>query len=147
MKRLVFLMILTALVAMGPPGRVPMVQAQITCIGHERQIGRGVVGTIGDDFIDCNGSSADLIIMGLGGDDFIIGGDGNDMIMAGAGDDWVFARDGDNIVRGGEGNDALFSGEGADWVRGGPGNDVLFGGAGEAKQTALTGTQMRRKAE
>jgi len=131
MKKMSMVVILAAAVALGFSGEGSVALAQSSCTGHARQMGTAVIGTPGDDFIDCSGSSLNMVIFGLGGDDFLIGGRGNDIINAGEGDDWVFSRGGNDILIGGPGNDALFAGFGADWVRGGDGNDVLFGGAGD----------------
>lgn len=131
MKKMAILVILAAAIALGFPGEGSVALAQSSCTGQLRQLGPAVIGTPGDDFIDCSGSTVGMVIIGLGGNDFIVGGSGNDMINAGEGDDWVFSRGGNDILIGGTGNDALFAGPGDDWVRGGDGNDVLFGGAGD----------------
>ncbi|MEM1428157.1 MAG: calcium-binding protein [Pseudomonadota bacterium] len=57
-----------------------------------------------------------------GGDDTLMGGNGNDVLDGGAGDD---------LVTGGNGRDILDGGRGADVLRGGNGDDVLIGSAGD----------------
>ena len=67
------------------------------------------------------GDGNDWILGGVG-DDIIVGGDGNDFIRGGAGDD---------VISGGEGNDYLFGRSGDDILIGGNGSDLLFGNAGD----------------
>ena len=50
------------------------------CIGNGQVTGRIVTGTPFGDFIDCSVSIGDLVIFGLGGDDWIVGGRGADII-------------------------------------------------------------------
>ena len=69
-------------------------------------------------------------LLGGDGDDLLAGQAGNDKIQAGAGDDVVLAGDGKDNVRGDAGNDELNGGPGDDIVRGGDGNDKLLGSLG-----------------
>jgi len=131
MKKMALVAILAAVTALVSPGEADVAYAQILCTGHARQVGRGVVGTMGPDVIDCSESRVGVTIVGLAGDDFLIGGHGNDIIMAGEGNDWIFSRAGDDILIGDEGKDGLFAGPGKDLLRGDDGNDTLFGGAGD----------------
>ena len=131
MKKMALVGILAAVTALVSPGEADVAYAQILCTGHARQVGRGVVGTMGPDVIDCSESRVGVTIVGLAGDDFLIGGHGNDIIMAGEGNDWIFSRAGDDILIGDEGKDGLFAGPGKDLLRGDDGNDTLFGGAGD----------------
>ena len=105
------------------------VQAQVTCIGHARSLGLSFFGTPGDDLIDCRGTTANVVIAGLGGKDILIGGLGNDMIMGGDGDDVIIGRDGREFLRGGGERDLIFGSAGQDVLEGGPGNDTLAGGS------------------
>jgi Ca2+-binding RTX toxin-like protein len=123
--------ILAAVAALASPGQENLAHAAIVCTGHARQFGNGVVGTLGNDLIDCSASTVGVNIIGLDGDDFLIGGRGKDYIDAGAGDDWIFSREGDDILIGGDGKDGLFAGPGNDWLRGGDQNDTLFGDNGD----------------
>mgnify|MGYP001028062091 FL=1 len=92
MKKMALVAILAAATALVSHGEADVAYAQILCTGHARQVGRGVVGTMGPDVIDCSESRVGVTIVGLAGDDFLIGGHGNDIIMAGEGNDWVFSR-------------------------------------------------------
>ena len=105
--------------------------SQSACAGNGVQTGRVVVGTPGPDFIDCKGSTIDLIIIGLDGNDWLAGGSGNDFISAGPGNDIIISRGGKDVIRGGPGNDFLASGPGNDLLRGGLGDDLMFGGSGD----------------
>jgi hypothetical protein len=69
-------------------------------------------------------------IYGLGGDETIVGGRGNDQLGARNGDNRLFGGPGNDMLFGGSGNDVLNGGPGNDWLEGGPGNDVLNGGPG-----------------
>ena len=73
MKKIVFVAILAAVMAVGSPGETDVAHAQVLCTGHARQVGRGVVGTLGPDLIDCSASTVGVTIIGLAGDDFLIG--------------------------------------------------------------------------
>lgn len=84
----------------------------------------------------------------LSASDWMVGGDGNDLLYATggrdtlfgvAGDDTLFGGDQPDRLAGGLGNDHLYGGAGADFIdgnehndliKGGSGNDVLFGGQG-----------------
>lgn len=65
------------------------------------------------------------------GNDYVIGGSGDDLIRAGAGSDWVFGGNGNNVLLGGAGHDLLFGGWGRDILIGGTGHDWAFGGSGQ----------------
>lgn len=79
----------------------------------------------GDDIVDATfmtGQSVPiLILLGEGGDDYLMGGTANDEINGGPGSD---------IVNGGEGDDNVSGGPGNDLVRGDRGKDTLGGGGG-----------------
>ena len=55
------------------------------------------------------------------GDDWLFGGEGNDVLFGLGGNDHLY---------GGSGNDILFGGSGDDYLDGGEGRDILFGGSG-----------------
>lgn len=70
-------------------------------------------------------------IVGGGGGDHVLAGEGNDRVEGGGGDDALFGEEGDDTLAGGTGGDWLFGGEGDDALSGGAGDDRLFGGEGE----------------
>jgi len=81
-------------------------------------------------------------IQGGGGDDYIVGTNGDDTINLKGGDDQGFGLDGNDIIKGGGGFDHLVGGNGIDQIHGGEGpdtisgedgNDVLDGGDGDDK--------------
>lgn len=76
-----------------------------------------LLGNAGDDILrgDRNSRSPGGSI---GGDDILLGGEGNDRLGGKGGNDWLV---------GGFGDDALWGDAGHDVVYGGPGNDVLTG--------------------
>jgi len=104
--------------------------AQVTCTGHDRSLGLSFFGTPGDDLIDCRGTTANVVIAGLGGKDILIGGMGNDVIMGGEGEDIIFGRGGRDFLKGGSDRDLIFGSAGQDVLEGGPGNDLMAGGSG-----------------
>ena len=115
-------------------------QVVTLCIGNGQVTGRIVTGTPFGDFIDCSVSIGDLVIFGLGGDDWIVGGRGADVIDGGPGNDILIGRDSKDFIRGGPGKDFLAGGrgddllrgeDGADQLLGGDDNDLLFGRAGD----------------
>ena len=103
--------------------------AQVTCEGFGfRQMGFAVYGSPGGDLIDCAGSTADLVIFGMDGNDVIVSGTGRDILLGGKGIDFLFSREGNDFLSGGEDTDFLFSSLGDDYLAGGSANDLLVGG-------------------
>lgn len=94
----------------------------------------------GDDTIWVDeGMTVNVVVESGDGDDFIMGGGGNDRIDAGTGDDTVYGRggrddlfgnSGDDHLGGGDGNDVVYGGDGDDFMTGTAGDDYLEGGAG-----------------
>ncbi|MDB5418193.1 MAG: alkaline metalloproteinase, partial [Phenylobacterium sp.] len=71
--------------------------------------------------------------------DWLVGGQGNDLITSHHSDDILYGNlgndtlqggDGNEIIRGGQGDDVLNGGAGNDWLSGDRGNDTITGGAG-----------------
>jgi Ca2+-binding RTX toxin-like protein len=94
-------------------------------------------GTAGNDYLV--GGAGNDVMRGLAGDDFIVGGDGNDSISGDAGNDMVFGgeghdqingNDGDDLLRGNAGNDSLWGANGNDILEGSEGDDRIEGGDG-----------------
>jgi Ca2+-binding RTX toxin-like protein len=98
----------------------------------------------GNDLIEFNGDFGKIHIaieaFGGGGDDTLIGSQGNDYLSAGAGDDslvgnagndYLFGADGDDIIEGVAGNDLADGADGFDTISGGAGGDSIRGGAGD----------------
>jgi dipeptidyl aminopeptidase/acylaminoacyl peptidase len=101
-----------------------------------------VYGTDGSDTL----RSSDLlfqIVLGLGGDDTLIGrgapyvgdaldgGDGNDRLIGGPGPDRLSGGAGDDTISGGTGPDTLNGGAGHDILLGGGGQDTIYANDGE----------------
>lgn len=63
----------------------------------------------------------------------------NDTIVGGSGDDRLSGKNGDDVLLGGGGNDSLYGGNGADTLYGDAGDDTLFGGSGEDTLVGGTG--------
>jgi hypothetical protein len=70
------------------------------------------------------------IILGLGGDDVIYGGNAKDCLVGGDGDDTIYGNNGSDIILGGRGEDTLYGDNGPDDLDGGEGDDYLNGGKG-----------------
>ena len=62
-----------------------------------------------------------------GGDDLIIGGEGNDTVFGGSGNDRIDGGVGDDEIHGERGNDRIFGGSGTDKIYGGSGHDIING--------------------
>lgn len=74
------------------------------------------------DFYEILGYGGDDTLVGAQGDDNIYGGDGDDSLLGAAGDDWL---------RGGNGADTLVGGAGDDWLIGGETDpEVTYGSYG-----------------
>ncbi|MEH6519492.1 MAG: calcium-binding protein, partial [Halioglobus sp.] len=76
----------------------------------------------GDSREEVIGGDYDNIIDTLGGDDFLFGGQGADVLLAGAGSDFLY---------GDEGNDQLTGGPDTDYLEGGEGADLFFWNTGD----------------
>ncbi len=82
------------------------------------------------------GSTEQLVVNGLAGDDTIAGSAGLAALIAltidgGDGNDTLTGGDGNDTLLGGPGADTLVGGDGNDTLTGGTGNDVHQGGAGD----------------
>ncbi len=87
-----------------------------------------LIGLGGDDRLI--GGKGDDKLVGNGGDDKLFGRRGDDQIFGGAGDDRLIGNRGNDALYGGTGDDRLAGHSGADELHGGAGQDVLKGGAG-----------------
>lgn len=65
-----------------------------------------------------------------GSNDFLYGGQGDDLIEGFGADDFLYGQDGHDRLLGGGGKDQLFGGRGNDVLDGGSGNDYMVGGQG-----------------
>ncbi|MCK5425962.1 MAG: VCBS domain-containing protein, partial [Emcibacter sp.] len=94
-------------------------------------------GTEDGENLDQGAATTDLTVDGLGGDDSIITGSGNDTIDGGAGNDTMQSGSGNDSLTGGAGNDIFHGGLGMDTMLGGEGDDVfvLIGTTGEGQYT------------
>ena len=74
------------------------------------------------------GSNHNDVLAGDGEDNYLDGGDGDDVLYGGpaGGDDMMYGGNGDDRVFGGRGNDILTGGAGNDVLKGGPGEDTLI---------------------
>jgi Ca2+-binding RTX toxin-like protein len=97
------------------------------------------VGTPGDDVINYAGSTENVLIAAMDGEDIITGssfadtidgGDGHDAIQGGMGGDTINGGLGNDTLGGGEGDDLIDGQGGDDSLAGGLGNDTLLGGLG-----------------
>lgn len=95
----------------------------------------------GNDIVTVFGSGLNTFDLGAGDDFFngfdayddqlVFGDRGNDFILGGYGNDDFHGEDGDDVLDGDLGNDTLFGGAGDDILVGGYGKDVLNGGDGD----------------
>ncbi len=85
------------------------------------------------------GSDAGETLAGLGKDDHLYGGGGNDTLSGGDGADRLEGNAEDDSLSGGEGRDTLLGGTGADTLEGGKDNDLLIGGLGDDVYRYTTG--------
>lgn len=97
-----------------------------------------ILGFGGNDYLVGSGSTT-TILFGMGGDDYLLGdytpsldGVGDDHLYGGVGDDYLSGQGGEDHLYGGRGDDVLKGGEGADILRGGKGRDTFFFALNEA---------------
>ncbi|WP_411850172.1 putative Ig domain-containing protein [Stenotrophomonas sp. LGBM10] len=96
----------------------------------------GALGITLEDEEDDGGPGGGPGSYPVGGDDDLIGSDGDkdaatphsgdDVIFAGAGNDGIDGGYGDDYIDGGTGNDLLLGGAGANQIDGGSGNDIIL---------------------
>jgi Ca2+-binding RTX toxin-like protein len=95
-----------------------------------------------------NNTSKNVLAYGLGGNDVIKPGTGDDRLFGGSGDDELYGYQGKDQLAGEDGNDTLYAGTEDDVLDGGEGddvlwshggNDVIIGGAGIDSFAILTG--------
>ncbi len=99
-----------------------------------------MVGTEGDDVIDVSGGDRPDLVIGLGGNDTIITGPGDDRVCGGAGNDTITTGDGDDRVWSGGGNDTVDTNSGDDRVWASSGTDTVDGGSGDDQLMGGSGT-------
>lgn len=93
----------------------------------ENQGGEVISGTVTSPAGTTEDLASSALIIGpetAGGNDTLLGGDGDDFIDAGGGDDIIDGGDGSDALWGGAGNDAITVDQG-DTARGGSGDDVF----------------------
>ncbi len=88
-----------------------------------------LVGSDNDDILIVTGSRGTQLL-GLGGNDLLVGGFGNDVLVGGDGNDLINGRAGADSLLAGAGNDTLNGGAGNDFANGDEGDDIITGGAG-----------------
>ena len=81
-----------------------------------------------DNFID-GGNNNDLLV-GTILDDLAVGGNGEDLLLGYAGNDLLLGRDGNDRLYGYQGADTLLGENGNDFLQGNQDNDLLDGGSG-----------------
>lgn len=70
------------------------------------------------------------LVIGLGGDDALDGGDEQDRLVGGTGNDALVGGPGADVLVGGDGSDTLTGGDGNDRLRGGQGDDTILAADG-----------------
>ena len=97
-----------------------------------------LVGSSNDDLLIATGSR-NTQLLGLDGDDTLVGGFGDDVLIGGAGNDLLNARSGNDLIFGGLGNDTINAGDGDDFANGNEGDDSIAGGAGNDRLAGSEG--------
>ncbi|MCX7084823.1 MAG: cadherin-like domain-containing protein [Methylococcales bacterium] len=118
----------------GTPAQVPQIKFNDSVTWDQGAVlAQSIIivstGTGGADTLSGT-DDANNRILGLDGDDNLIGANLTDTIDGGAGNDFIFGRTGNDSLIGGDGNDDLNGEEGNDTLIGGLGNDSLDGGTG-----------------
>ncbi len=107
-------------------------QAAVNCVvsAGVTQTDTVVIGSPGNDTIDCGGTNPAKTING---------NSGNDTITGSALDDTISGGDGNDTITGGIGNDVLTGGLGIDTISGSAGTDTLAGPSVDGSQDSLDG--------
>ncbi|MEQ9695217.1 peptidoglycan DD-metalloendopeptidase family protein, partial [Shimia sp. SDUM112013] len=100
--------------------------------------GYGADNDVGDRALQALNGDASYVL-GLSGNDQLLGGAEGDLLSGGAGADDLYGHGGLDMLDGGIGNDDLFGGAGNDTLAGGAGSDRLVGGAGSDHLTGGAG--------
>lgn len=100
----------------------------------------GAFGAGGNDTLI--GTDGDNRLDGVGGNDSLIGAGGNDTLTDGYGDDIIDGGDGDDYIYDTAGNDQIFGGDGNDYIRDDAGDDSIYGGAGDDTLRSYVGTDL-----
>ena len=86
-----------------------------------------------------DGGGGDDLMLGRDGNDVLEGGLGRDSLYGGVGDDVLLGSDGGDALEGGGGDDLLLGGEGVDALSGGDGNDTLDAGLDGLSRGGMAG--------
>ncbi|MDO5558176.1 MAG: hypothetical protein Q4F95_01115 [Oscillospiraceae bacterium] len=79
-----------------------------------RELAKTLIGTDDDNVLNAIYNQEQNTLSGLGGDDTLNAGNGDDILIGGAGNDTLNAGNGNDILDGGTGNDTLNGGNGQD---------------------------------
>lgn len=88
-----------------------------------------LVGGSGENRIDASAFTGVGNLIGLGGNDILLGGSGMNGLNGGGGDDVLVGGGGNDSLGGDDGNDVLIGGVGADQLYGLGGGDLLIAGS------------------
>ncbi|NQV25154.1 MAG: hypothetical protein HQ518_12390, partial [Rhodopirellula sp.] len=109
-----------------------LIDASMYTLGNVTINGEGgddtLIGSNGDDFI--NGGAGNDTLSGNGGNDSMLGGAGSDSIDGGSANDTLAGNGGNDTLNGGTGLDSIDGGSGNDILDGGDDNDTVLGGTG-----------------
>jgi Ca2+-binding RTX toxin-like protein len=101
-------------------------QGDDVVVGHST-VGDWLLGGQGNDMIDASASTGANILNGNLGGDTIIGGTGADSLRGGQGDDVIHADSGNDWISGDLGNNTIHGGQGMDTFHASAGHDVIDG--------------------
>ncbi len=85
----------------------------------------------GDDNIDLSATSQPTLVKGGGGNDTVLGSQGENVIRGGGGNDRIFGGDLDDSLNGGSGRDSIEGADGNDTLHGSRSHDTLLAGPGD----------------
>ncbi|CTQ55683.1 Hemolysin IA [Roseibium album] len=108
-------------------------------------------GTTSSGYFDQSSDTASHSVDGVGGNDTIYTGSGDDRIEGGSvsgddaisgggGRDLLFGETGTDNISGGSGDDVIVGGEGSDYMNGGDGSDLFMYGLGDGSDTINAGS-------
>ncbi len=114
--------------AAGEVVTVDLVSARLRNQAYETAAGEALFDAVSQAGFAFGFGGNDTLRGTTGSNDFLYGGQGNDMLSGYGADDFLYGQHGNDLLLGSSGKDQLFGGWGNDTLDGGSGQDYMAGG-------------------